>query len=130
MVHLLVGAKITKIIQPIKEELILILKQNRFEYKLLINVSSACPSMYISAEHELGNINPNMFCMLLRKHILGGRITKIAQQGLDRIIYIEFLAQNQIGENHKFSLAVELMGRYSNLVLLDENEVVWERLSF
>ena len=130
MAHLLVGAKVVKIIQPIKEELILILKQNRFEYKLLINVSSACPSMYISAEHELGNINPNMFCMLLRKHILGGRITKIAQQGLDRIIYIEFLAQNQIGESHKFSLAVELMGRYSNLILLDGNEVVLGAVKF
>lgn len=130
MAHLLVGAKVTKVIQPIKEELILILKQNRLEYKLLINVSSVCPGVYISASHELGNSIPNMFCMLLRKHILGGQITKIAQQGLDRIIYIEFLAQNQIGESHKFSLAVELIGRYSNLILLDENEVVLGAVKF
>ena len=130
MAHLLVGAKVTKIIQPIKEELILILKQDQCEYKLLINVSSACPSMYISAEYEWNTAIPNMFCMLLRKHILGGRITGITQQGLDRIIYIKFLAQNQIGENRRFCLVVELMGRYSNLVLLDENEVILGAVKF
>ena len=130
MAHLLVGAKVTKIIQPIKEELILILKQDQCEYKLLINVSSACPSMYISAEYEWNTAVPNMFCMLLRKHILGGRITGITQQGLDRIIYIKFLAQNQIGENRRFCLVVELMGRYSNLVLLDENEVILGAVKF
>lgn len=130
MAHLLAGAKVIKIVQPIKEELILILKQNRLEYKLLINISSSCPGMYISTEHATSTTTPNMFCMLLRKYILGGRITRINQQGLDRIIYIEFLAQNQIGESHKFSLAVELMGRYSNLILLDENEVVLGAVKF
>ncbi|MDR1354471.1 MAG: NFACT family protein [Oscillospiraceae bacterium] len=118
----LTGARVIKIIQPLKEEILLTLKskQNK-EYSLLVGASSSCPRIYLTTEKLTTSKAPPMFCMLLRKHLLGGIVTEIKQENLDRIIYIEFDQRNQIGNRISPTLAIELMGRYSNIVLVNNN---------
>ncbi|MDR2817600.1 MAG: NFACT family protein [Oscillospiraceae bacterium] len=120
----LYGARVTKVIQTLKEEVVITLKTRNQEYSLLISASSSYPRIYLTAEKPVPLINPPMFCMLLRKHLMGGIVTKISQEGLDRIIYIEFDVLNQIAERTRVCLVAELMGKYSNIVLVGSTDKV------
>ncbi|GHU84633.1 fibronectin-binding protein A [Clostridia bacterium] len=112
------GARVIKVIQTLKEEVVVTLKAKNQEYNLLISASSLYPRVYLMKEKPVPLMDPPMFCMLLRKHLMGGIVTKISQEGLDRIIYIEFNALNQISERTSVCLVAELMGKYSNIVLV------------
>lgn len=121
----LAQAKIEKIYQPNKDEITLLLHTIKGRKRLLFSASAADSRMHII---ETGRENPQKapnFCMLLRKHLLNGRIISLAQEGLDRIVKIEIASYDEMGVLQQFTLVIEMMGKYSNIILLNsENRVL------
>lgn len=120
----LVGYKIDKIYEPDKNTIILGLYGNFTNVSLLTCISSNNYRIHLTNNIiKNPNVAPN-FCMLLRKHILGYRIKKIYSNGLERIISIEL--ENSDNPNNIITkiLVIELMGKHSNIILLDNNKII------
>ncbi len=114
------GARIEKIYQPEKEEIILVLKKER----LLINLSSEAARIGFSQnKRENPPVAPN-FCMLLRKVLNGARLSKVAQQQNDRTATLTFEAYNEMGDIVERCLQIEIMGRHSNLILTENGRIL------
>ncbi len=120
----LTGARISKIAQPEKDELMLTLKTDAGQLRLLLSASASLPLVYLSSANKPSPATAPNFCMLLRKYIGSGKITRIWQPGLDRIIHFEIEHYNELGDLCRKELVLELMGKYSNLILLDENNII------
>lgn len=115
----LVGAKVDKISQPSRELLVLALRHPAGNKKLLLSATSAAPKVHFT---QLALENPKsapMFCMLLRKRLGGGRLVAVRQQGLDRVLTLVFQCYNELGDQVELSLVCEIMGRHSNVILVD-----------
>ncbi|ONI45073.1 hypothetical protein AN641_04940 [Candidatus Epulonipiscioides gigas] len=113
----LVGGRIEKIYQPEKEELLLTIRNNRKNLKLLLSSNSQYPRLGFSTLVKNQTDTPPMFCMFLRKHIGGGKIINISQPNFERIVNIEIEAQDDLGDITTKILILEIMGRHSNLIL-------------
>lgn len=119
-----VGLRVDKVNQPTRDEIILSLRGRQGNYKLLICVRADSPRIHFTS-HPIDNPPvPPMFCMLLRKHLSGALITGIRQQGLDRILFVDFLATNEIGDKRTLTLCIEIMSKYSNLILISEDGII------
>ena len=108
------GLKIEKIQQPARDQVVLLLRGSR---RLLLCASASQPRLNLT---EVLRDNPSqapMFCMLLRKHLAGGRIITLRQEPLERVVTLEIEAINELGEMGRFSLVLEAMNRHSNLIL-------------
>lgn len=117
----LTGAKIDKIQQPERDELMLQLRTNAGGRMLLLSAGNY-PRIHLT-ERKLENPKtPPMFCMLLRKHLQGGTILSVSQPGLERAVDLLVSVKNEFGERVNRTLTLELIGRYTNLILRDENE--------
>ncbi len=126
-----IGAKVQKIQQPTRKELVLHLRNNFESRKLYININ---PSLYhiafMSKENEKKRCisipkQPPMFCMLLRKHMEGAKILKIIQPKYERIVELYFENYNEIGDRIEECLSIELMGKHSNIVLYNtDNNII------
>lgn len=115
--------KINRIVQPDNDTLILTVYTGKRTEKLYISVSPSCPRMGITdMDIEVPLTAPN-FCMLLRKHLLSATIEQISLVGFDRVVKIELLPNAEFYDVEKKTLLIELMGRYSN-VILTENEKI------
>lgn len=122
---LLTDARINKIAQPENDELLLTLKgNNRRQFRLLLSASASLPLIYITEENKPGPMTAPNFCMLLRKHVGGGRITRIWQPGLERIIHFEIEHYDEMGDIRHKDLILELMGKHSNIIFCDENQMI------
>lgn len=110
----IVGTRIEKIQQPARDQVILLLRGNR---RLLLNAGANQPRIHLTAQLRDNPSQPPMFCMLLRKHIAGGRITEIRQEPLERVVELTVQALDEMGEESCFRLILEAMGRHSNLIL-------------
>ncbi len=110
------GGKINKIAQPEKDELLFTIKNNRENLKLLISASASLPLIYFTEKNKPGPLTAPGFCMLLRKHIGTGRIIKVSQPGLERIIEFEIEHLDEMGDLCRKRLIVELMGKHSNII--------------
>lgn len=122
---LLKDGRIVKITQPEKDEIMLTIKGNSGQQKLFISGSASLPLVYITEDNKPSPMTAPAFCMLLRKHLQGGRVIEVKQPGLERIIdiYIEHL--DEMGDLCQRILTVELMGKYSNIILRDsENNIL------
>ncbi len=123
----LVGARVEKIYQPSREEIVLTLRQlygERGARKLLFSANSSAARVNLtSAEYENPK-QPPMFCMLLRKHLSGGKLVAVRQDGLERILYFDFECVNEIGDTVQNTLAAEIMGRSANIILLRGERVL------
>lgn len=113
-----VGARVDKIAQPSREELILHLRWRGDGGKLLLNTGAAGARVHFTKASPENPATPPMFCMLLRKHLSGAKLTAVCQIGLDRILHLEFETRNELGDLVTVLLAVEIMGRHSNIVLV------------
>lgn len=117
----LVGTRVEKIYQPSREEIVLTLRQlygEKGARKLLFSANSSAARVNLtSAEYENPK-QPPMFCMLLRKHLSGGKLVAVRQDGLERILYFDFECVNEIGDVVQNTLAAEIMGRSANIILL------------
>ncbi|MDR1042637.1 MAG: NFACT family protein [Clostridiales Family XIII bacterium] len=100
----------------------------RKRYDLLISAQGSHPYLYISEKRSGNPQNPPAFCMFLRKHLIGARVERVFRVGRERIIRIEFDATDEIGLHNKRTLLFEIMGKHSNIMLLDENEKVLDAI--
>ncbi|MDE6385990.1 MAG: NFACT family protein, partial [Eubacterium sp.] len=123
-----VGSRIEKIHQPSREELVLSLRSREGTKKLLLSCRADSARIHFTEYAPENPAKPPMLCMLLRKHLTGAKITAVNQDGLERIIRIDIDAFNELGDLVGFSLAVEIMGRYSNIILLNEQGKIIDAL--
>ena len=115
----LIGGRVDKISQPSREEIVIVFRTHGGNCKLLISASAGSARVHITKKTIENPKVPPMFCMLLRKHLGNGRLLDIRQDGLERILYFDFEAMNELGDMVKVTLAVEIMGRCSNLVIIN-----------
>lgn len=115
----LVGGRLLKIAQPENDELQLTVRVEREQYKLLISAGASLPLMYITENSKTSPLTAPNFCMLLRKHLNNAKIIDIYQPGLERIININVEHYNDMGDLCYKLIIVELMGKYSNIIVTD-----------
>lgn len=112
-------SRVDKVSQPSKDEIVLTLRGKNGSKKLLLCIRANSPRIQLTA-HAIENPSvPPMLCMLFRKHLLGAMIKSIRQHELDRILFIDFDASNEIGDKVTLTLCIEIMGKYSNIILVD-----------
>lgn len=116
----LTEGRIDKINQPEQDELIFQIHKNREAHRLLINVNSAAPRVCLTQEKRENPKTAPLLCMLLRKHLSGGRVLSIEQQGLDRILTLDIECRDEMGYPTANRLHVELMGKHSNMVFYNK----------
>ncbi len=122
---LIVGGRVDKIHQPAKETLVIAMRAQGGNHKLLISASASNPRLHFTALPQDNPKNPPMFCMLMRKHLTGAKLLSIRQLGLDRVLHLTFETTNEMGDRVEMVLAVEIMGRHSNIILIGpDNRVV------
>jgi predicted ribosome quality control (RQC) complex YloA/Tae2 family protein len=114
------NGRIDKIYQPEKDELIIGIRGFKESYKLLISASSTYPRLHLTMENKSNPQVPPTFCMLLRKHLTGGRVVSIHQPEFERIVEITIECQDEMGYSTTKMLTVEIMGRHSNIIFLDK----------
>lgn len=114
-------ARVDKVQQPVKETLVLTLRQSGGARRLLLSASSQTPRLHLCEVAIENPAAPPMFCMLLRKHLLGAKLLEIQQPGAERIVRFLFQGKNELGDSVIVTLVVEIMGRHSNILLLDES---------
>lgn len=124
----LLGGHIQKIAMPENNELLLTIKNNAAQHRLLISCEAALPLLYLQRENKPSPLTAPGFAMLLRKHIGSGKITAIEQLGLERIVRIETTQLNELGDIAPHALYVELMGKYSNIIFTDESNVILDSM--
>ncbi|AFS78699.1 fibronectin-binding protein FbpA [Gottschalkia acidurici 9a] len=117
----LIEGKIDKVHQPENDEIFLSIRSKGQNIKLLISASSNNPRIYITDFSKQNPSNPPMFCMLLRKHLQGGKIVDIEQVSLERIIKISIQSLSELGDLTIKELIVEIMGKHSNIILVDRD---------
>lgn len=112
----IVGLRVEKVQQPTKEQVVLVLRGNR---RLLLRAGGSQAGLRLTQETQENPASPPMFCMLLRKHLQGGRITAVLQPNLERLVELHLQVVDELGETGERRLILEAMGRRSNLILLD-----------
>lgn len=113
----LIGGRVEKIYQPSREEIVISIRKK----KLYISVNAGSARVHITQKQPDNPQTPPMFCMLLRKKIGNGRLTAIRQDGLERILFFDFECVNELGDIVKITLACEIMGRCSNLIIINDD---------
>jgi predicted ribosome quality control (RQC) complex YloA/Tae2 family protein len=120
----LLGGRIDKITQPNKQTVLLSIRQPGKNLWLHISVNPQNPVIYIAKNNLESPAAPPVFCMVLRKHIETGRIAEIRQHGLDRIVIIDIDFLTAGGKIVTKSLTIELMGKYSNIILIQDKKII------
>ena len=115
----LAGGKIDKIYQPTRDEVVLFLRSQGDNVRLLLSANPGHPRAHLTALNRENPDKPPMFCMLLRKHLLGGRILSLDQPPLERILDFKLETIDELGDRVERHLVLEAMGRNANLILLD-----------
>jgi predicted ribosome quality control (RQC) complex YloA/Tae2 family protein len=120
LVSLLKGGRINKVHQPYKNEIILTIRANGVNHKLLLSAHPSYSRVQLTNEGYDNPSEPPMFCMLLRKHIEGHILEDLYQVETDRMIVFDIKGRNEIGDISYKQLIVEIMGRHSNIILVDK----------
>lgn len=120
----ILNGRIYKIAQPEKDELLLTIKNNSTQYRLIMSADASLPLLYFTDENKKSPLTAPNFCMLLRKHIQNGRIVGIEQPGLERIVNLEIEHLNEMGDVCRKVLAIELMGKHSNIIFYDDKKTI------
>lgn len=126
--ELLTGAKVDKIHQPTKNELVFIMRTRGGMHKLYFTVDANSPRFAVVESTPENPQTPPMLCMLFRKRLTGATLLGVEQQGLDRVAFFNFDATNEIGDKVKLTVAVEIMAQHSNVILLDGDSRVVDAL--
>ena len=117
-IRALEDAKVEKIHQPGRDTVILHLKHRQGRARLLFAANPAAPRFHLTSANPENPAQPPMFCMLLRKHLMSGRLTKVTQLAMDRCAVFHFDCIDEMGDRVEKRLVAELMGRTCNLYLL------------
>lgn len=124
----LVGGRITKIVQSETDELLLTIKNNGTQYRLLLSASASLPLVYLTNQNKPAPMTAPGFCMLLRKHLGGGRIVSVTQPSLERILYFEIEHLDELGDLCRKTLIAELMGKHSNIIFCREDKTILDSI--
>ena len=118
------AARIDKIHQPGREELVIALRYKGGNRKLYLSAGANSPRIHFTDTTPENPAQPPMFCMLLRKRLTGGRLADIRQEGWERALYLDFDCINELGDPVRLTLAVEIMGRHSNIILIGPDGII------
>ena len=127
--HTIENGRISKIAQPENDELLLTVKGSEGQYRLLLSASASLPLAYLTSQNKPSPRTAPNFCMLLRKHIGGGRIVSVTQPGLERIISFEIEHLNDMGDLCRKFLIIELMGKHSNIIFCDDENKILDSIN-
>lgn len=119
----LLGGRVDKVNQPERDALLLLIRSGG-NHKLLLSANANQARVQLTAQSYENPAEPPMFCMLMRKHLLGARITDIAQISGDRILTIRFDCLDELGDHVTKTLYLEIMGRHSNLTLVNQDGII------
>ncbi len=117
----LTGGRINKIYQPEKDEIDLVVKNQGGVYRLMLSASASLPLVFFMSENKVNPQTAPNFCMLLRKYIGSGRIVEVEQPGFERIIMITIEHLDEMGDQCRKKLVIEVMGKHSNIIFMEED---------
>lgn len=124
----LANGRVDKVQQPNKEEIVLFVRTRNGVKKVLMSSRANSARVHVT-EHMIPNpLSPPMFCMLLRKKLVGGKLLDISQSDLERVVKFKFECTNDLGDKCILYLICEVMGKYSNIILVDEKSIIIEAL--
>ena len=122
----LAGGRIDRITQPERDSVVLLIRAGNENKQLLLCASPSNARLHLTENRYSNPLEPPALCMLLRKQLMGGRVLSLRQIGGDRIIHLDVDTVNEMGDHVLRRLVLEIMGRHSNLMLLDENGRILE----
>jgi predicted ribosome quality control (RQC) complex YloA/Tae2 family protein len=117
----IISFKVDKIYEPTKDEIILQLRGYSGGVSLLLSANASNARVHLSNQRRENPATPPMFCMLMRKHLAGAKLISIEQPDFERVLYFRFSGYNELSEPTQKCIAMEIMGRHSNIVLFDED---------
>lgn len=117
----LLNGRVDKIYQPLADEIIMAVRCGGENHRLLLTANPSHARAHLTKLQKENPISAPMFCMVLRKHISGGKITSVTQPSFERIINIKIESLNEMGDLAEKTLIIEIMGKHSNIILLDES---------
>ena len=117
-------AKIEKVLQPRNDEIDMVIHHGRSSRRLVFNVGPNAPRLQLSDRQKENPLKAPMFCMLLRKYFIGGRITSVEQPGFDRIAIFHVSCYDEMGFATEKQIVCEIMGKYANLIVLDADSKI------
>lgn len=120
----LIGGRIEKIHQPSREEIIISIRTRQGSKKLYISANAGSARVHITEKNVDNPQTPPMFCMFLRKRLGNGKLIDIRQDGLERILFFDFECVNELGDVVVITLACEIMGRCSNLIIISNGKII------
>ncbi len=124
----LTGGRLYKIAQPESDELLLTIKTQTGQYRLVISANASLPLIYLTQENKTSPMTAPNFCMLLRKHLNNGRIMSVTQPGLERVIDIEIEHLNDLGDLCRKHIIAEFMGKHSNIIFCDDKQMILDSI--
>lgn len=123
--ELLSGGKIDKIYQPEKDEIILSVRTREGGFRVLLSAATSSPRVHLTQQTRENPLTAPLFCMILRKHLSGGKIKAIYQVGFDRIIRFDIECYTEMGDLTEKSLIIEIMGKHSNIIFIqNDNKII------
>ena len=120
----LTGGRISKIAQPEPDEIYFTVKNRKDTYRLRLCASASLPLVYLTQSNPMSPLAAPNFCMVLRKHAANAKILGVSQPGLERVLRFDLEHLDEMGDLCKKSLYMEIMGKHSNLIFCDENNVI------
>ncbi len=117
----LIGGRVEKVFQPSREEIVIFIRTRQGSKKLYISANAGSSRVHITEKQPDNPQTPPMFCMLMRKKLGSGKLIAIRQDGLERILFLDFECINELGDMVTVTLACEIMGRCSNLIIIGDN---------
>ena len=120
----ILGARIDKIQQPERDKVLLTLRGKDVGGKLLLASGTGSARLHLTTRSYENPQSPPMFCMLLRKHLSGAKLSEITQPPMERLVKLTFDTYNELGEPSRKTLVLELLGKYCNLILIDEEGII------
>ena len=124
----LLGGRIDKIYQPENDEIIISVRSLGKAYKILITANASQPRLHLTEKNKSNPMQPPLFCMVLRKYLLSGKIIDITQPKFERILIIHIESINELGDYSEKKLIVEIMGKHSNIILIDDNNIILDAI--
>ena len=118
------GGKVNRIIQPSNDELVITIYTKKGTHKLLLDVNPSAPRIGICSIEKASPLTAPNFCMLMRKHLLSSTLESVTLVGFDRIVKLDFLYSGEFFEPVRKTVYVELMGRYSNIILTEDGKIL------
>lgn len=124
----ILGARVDKIYQPSRDELVFVMRSLEGSYKLLLSARPNTARVNFTATKPENPKQPPMLCMLMRKRLQSAKLTEVEQKGLERVLTLKFDAVNELGDHVMLSLVCEIMGKYSNIIFVNEEGKVIDAL--